>query len=159
MNDSIETAQADGTTRSHFVCPPYQHTVQYYETDKMGIAHHSNYIRWMEEARVYFLHMLGYDFDRLESMGLSSPVLEVHCRYHVPTVFAEQVSIQVSVEAITPVRLKLHYAFTSSDGKLIAEAGSEHTFLDSTGKILRLHKAYPDFFSTLQSCIAPEVQS
>ena len=29
---------------------PYQHTVQYYETDRMGITHHSNYIRWMEEA-------------------------------------------------------------------------------------------------------------
>ena len=27
---------------------PYLHKVQYYETDKMGIAHHSNYIRWME---------------------------------------------------------------------------------------------------------------
>ena len=25
---------------------------KYYETDKMGITHHSNYIRWMEEARI-----------------------------------------------------------------------------------------------------------
>ena len=30
----------------------YRHIVQYYETDKMGITHHSNYIRWMEEARI-----------------------------------------------------------------------------------------------------------
>ena len=37
----------------------YQHTVQYYETDKMGIVHHSNYIRWMEEARVAYLAQLG----------------------------------------------------------------------------------------------------
>lgn len=28
----------------------YHHLVQYYETDRMGITHHSNYIRWMEEA-------------------------------------------------------------------------------------------------------------
>ena len=34
---------------------PYIHTVQYYETDKMGVTHHSNYIRWMEEARVALL--------------------------------------------------------------------------------------------------------
>ena len=33
----------------------YTHKVQYYETDKMGVVHHSNYIRWMEEARVAFL--------------------------------------------------------------------------------------------------------
>ena len=37
----------------------YNHTVQYYETDKMGITHHSNYIRWMEEARVDFLKQIG----------------------------------------------------------------------------------------------------
>ena len=31
----------------------YCHTVKYYETDRMGFTHHSNYVRWMEEARVY----------------------------------------------------------------------------------------------------------
>ena len=34
---------------------PYDHKVQYYETDGMGIVHHSNYIRWFEEARVDLL--------------------------------------------------------------------------------------------------------
>ncbi len=33
----------------------YIHRVQYYETDQMAVVHHSNYIRWMEEARVEFL--------------------------------------------------------------------------------------------------------
>ena len=35
---------------------PYRRLVQYYETDRMGIVHHSNYIRWFEEARTDFLH-------------------------------------------------------------------------------------------------------
>ena len=39
----------------------YRHIVQYYETDKMGITHHSNYIRWMEEARIDFLRQIGWD--------------------------------------------------------------------------------------------------
>ena len=34
---------------------PYRRRVQYYETDQMGIVHHSNYIRWFEEARTAFL--------------------------------------------------------------------------------------------------------
>ena len=46
----------------------YNHTVQYYETDKMGITHHSNYIRWMEEARVDFLKQIGWDYDKLEEI-------------------------------------------------------------------------------------------
>ena len=38
---------------------PYQHKVQYYETDQMGMVHHSNYIRWFEEARVDYLEQIG----------------------------------------------------------------------------------------------------
>ena len=40
-----------------FICT---HKAQYYETDQMGIIHHSNYIRWFEEARVGFLEEIGY---------------------------------------------------------------------------------------------------
>lgn len=40
----------------------YQHKVQYYETDKMGITHHSNYIRFLEEARIDFLEKIGYGY-------------------------------------------------------------------------------------------------
>ena len=36
---------------------PYIHKVRYYETDKMGVAHHANYIHWMEEARIEFLRL------------------------------------------------------------------------------------------------------
>ena len=47
---------------------PYLHHVQYYETDRMGITHHSNYIRWMEEARVAFLEELGWGYEKLENI-------------------------------------------------------------------------------------------
>ena len=29
----------------------FERKINYYETDKMGIVHHSNYIRFLEEAR------------------------------------------------------------------------------------------------------------
>ena len=38
----------------------YIRRVNYYETDKMGITHHSNYVRWMEEARIDFLEKIGW---------------------------------------------------------------------------------------------------
>ena len=60
---------------------PYQHTVQYYETDKMGIVHHSNYIRWMEEARVAYLAQLGWNIEMLEAMGAISPVTGLEAHY------------------------------------------------------------------------------
>lgn len=49
---------------------PYIHKVQYYETDKMGITHHSNYVRWMEEARIEFLDQIGWSYVRVVSSKL-----------------------------------------------------------------------------------------
>lgn len=37
----------------------YIRKVHYHETDKMGVTHHANYIKWMEEARVDFLNQIG----------------------------------------------------------------------------------------------------
>mgnify|MGYP000760839124 CR=1 FL=1 len=37
---------------------PYERTAHYYETDRMGIIHHSNYIRWFEETRIHYLCLL-----------------------------------------------------------------------------------------------------
>ena len=41
----------------------YIRDVKYYETDKMGIVHHSNYVRWFVEARMDFLAKIGYPYD------------------------------------------------------------------------------------------------
>ena len=67
----------------------YRHTVHYYETDKMGITHHSNYIRWMEEARVDFLEQIGWGYDKLEKSGILSPVIGVDCKYKTSTTFSD----------------------------------------------------------------------
>ena len=37
---------------------PYEHHAKYYETDQMGIIHHSNYIKWMEEARMDLMEQI-----------------------------------------------------------------------------------------------------
>ena len=52
----------------------YSHKVQYYETDQMGIVHHSNYIRWFEEARTDLMEQMGLGYDEMEARGILSPV-------------------------------------------------------------------------------------
>lgn len=59
----------------------YQHKVQYYETDQMGIVHHSNYIRWFEEARTDYMERLGIGYEKMEEQGILSPVLSVTADY------------------------------------------------------------------------------
>ena len=57
-----------------FIC---KHEVQYYETDRMGITHHSNYVRWMEEARTFFLREIGWPYEKIEEEGIISPVIKL----------------------------------------------------------------------------------
>lgn len=76
-----------------FIMQKYRHIVQYYETDKMGITHHSNYIRWMEEARIDFLRQIGWDYAKLESIGIISPVIAVNCKYKKSTTFEDVMTL------------------------------------------------------------------
>jgi len=127
----------------------YRHTVQYYETDKMGITHHSNYIRWMEEARVDFLKQTGWPYDKLESMGIISPVVEVACKYKSPTTFADEITINVTVKEFNGVKLVIHYVMTDQTGKTVLEGDSYHCFVNTEGKPVRLAKQFPEFNDTL----------
>mgnify|MGYP002537819121 FL=1 len=45
---------------------PYKRKAFYYETDRMDIIHHSNYVRWLEEARVDLMEQLGCPFHEIE---------------------------------------------------------------------------------------------
>lgn len=128
----------------------YLHTVQYYETDKMGITHHSNYIRWMEEARVDFLRQIGWDYDRLEKEGIISPVIEVSVKYKKSTTFSDVVSINVSIGEFKGVKLRLKYEMKKADGVTVAEAESVHCFLNREGRPVYLSKQFPDFYQTLK---------
>lgn len=130
----------------------YQHIVQYYETDKMGITHHSNYIRWMEEARIDFLSRIGWSYAKLEEEGVFSPVVAVECKYMKPTTFPDTVNIEVVVREFKGVKLKLKYIMKNDKGDTVCEACSEHCFLNERGTPIRLNKEYTLFYDALIEC-------
>lgn len=129
----------------------YKHTVQYYETDRMGITHHSNYIRWMEEARVDYLNQIGWGYDRIEENGIVSPVIGIKCKYKNSTTFADVIEIKVTVSELKGVTLKLHYLMTKEDGQIVFEGYSEHCFMNKDGRMIRLAKEYPAFYELLEA--------
>lgn len=131
---------------------PYCHHVQYYETDRMGITHHSNYIRWMEEARIDFLAQIGWSYARLEELDILSPVTAVDCRYKASTTFDDQVLVEVFVREVKNARLIIGYRMTRAcDGAEVCTGQSEHCFVSREGKILRLRRDYPAFFEALEA--------
>ncbi|MBR0387991.1 MAG: acyl-CoA thioesterase [Clostridia bacterium] len=132
---------------------PYQHRVQYYETDMMGITHHANYIRWMEEARIDFLEQLGFPYARMESAGILSPVRSVTCAYRHPSTFGENIAIDVSVKDFNGVVLTIGYLMRNQKQELICEASSEHVFVNREGRIVRLKREQPEFCRAIDAIL------
>lgn len=132
-----------------------EHRVAYYETDQMAIVHHSNYIRWFEEARVDLLEKLGMGYDRMEAEGIASPVLGVQAVYRSMTRFGETVLIFPQVKKYNGIRLEISYRVVDRDsGALRCEGESQHCFLNAEGRPVSLRKAYPKADGLLKELLA-----
>lgn len=137
----------------------YIHRVQYYETDQMAVVHHSNYIRWMEEARVEFLDRHGIGFVTLEARGILSPVVGVECRYRRPTHFDERIRVHVEIREYTGVRLRVEYEmYNDQSGELVSTGASIHCFTNMQGRPISLHRDYPDVDAVLAAAVIPAKQ-
>ena len=90
----------------------YERTAFYYETDQMAIIHHANYIRWLEEARIFAMQQVGIDYAAMEKKGVQIPVLGVECTYRSMVRFGDTVNIDAWVEEYDGVRLVIGYTIT-----------------------------------------------
>ena len=132
----------------------YIHKVNYYETDKMGITHHSNYIRWMEEARVDFLNQIGCGYKKLEEQGIISPVINIECEYKVPTTFEDKIEIEINVEEFKGVKLVLKYIMKNIETNEVVLIGkSMHCFVDKDNKPIILKKRFPEVDKLLRELL------
>ena len=130
----------------------YQHEVKYYECDRMGVTHHSNYIRLMEEARVDWLDQLGFGFDKIEAENVFSPVISVTCEYKRPTTFKDVIDIEVNIGKITEMKFDFVYTMRV-DGKVVCTAQSSHCFIENNRPVA-ISKRLPELYKKLQTCTA-----
>ncbi len=124
----------------------YTHTVHYYETDKMDCVHHSNYIRWFEEARTLLMDCFGFGYAQMEALGVMSPVLNVQAEYRTMTRFGETVEIETAIEDYTGTRIAFSYQVRDkATGALRCAGRTQHCFIGPGGRPVSLKKACPGF--------------
>ena len=97
----------------------YEHVVQYYETDAMQIVHHSNYIRWFEEARTWWLSEKVMSYHKLEDMGLMMPILSVNAKYQEMMRFGDVASIRLEVTKLSPVKMVISYQVYNKESEAL----------------------------------------
>ena len=121
--------------------------INYYETDRMGVVHHSNYIRFLEEARCKMLNFYKMPYSAFEEQGVMIPVLGVNCDYKLHVTFDDIIEIKPFVKDFNGVRLTMGYKILNKKtGDLVLTGETKHCFTDMNLKPIRLQKQIPDFY-------------
>ena len=97
-------------------------TVRYAETDQMGVAHHANYLLYLEDARTAYLKARAMPYGELERGGVGLPVRTVNVRYRQPAYYEDELEVAVWVEGARAASLTFGYRVTRSEAD-----GSETT--------------------------------
>lgn len=135
----------------------YEHKAQYYETDQMGIIHHSNYIRWFEEARTDLLDFVGFGYDQMEEAGIIIPVLAINCEYKSMVYYNQTVYIIPAIDSFNGIKLTISYrVIDKRSGELKATGESKHCFLNENHRPVSLKKVHKPIYDLFKSLIGKD---
>ncbi len=87
----------------------YRKHVAFHETDTMGVVHHSNYVRYFEEARVAWLRARGLIEWHAPMGPYTFAVVDIEARYLRPAKFDDEIEVYLQVAA-RGARLEFQYA-------------------------------------------------
>lgn len=126
----------------------FERVVKYYETDQMGVVHHSNYIRWFEEARVEFMRNAGISYKVMEEEGVQIPVVTVSCKYKSPAKFDDVVLVRGWIKKFNGIIVEISYEVVDKEtGEVRVTGESSHCFVnDVTFKPINLRREREDIY-------------
>jgi acyl-CoA thioester hydrolase len=111
----------------------YEKFIQFHETDIMGIAHHSNHLKWMEETRVAWLREKGLLSLHSPGADFTLAVLESYVSYRKPCLLGEK--IQVYLKLYTDKLKYWFYYGIYSENTLRAYGHTMHIGVDKNLKV------------------------
>lgn len=133
---------------------PYSRRINYYETDMMSIVHHSNYIRFFEEARCDFMEQIGCNVKKLEDKGVSVAVVDAYAKYIVPLKFDDKVYITTKLTKMSAAKMEFEYEIRFADSDILATVGkTSHCCVNRSNKPMPIKKADANLYETLQNLI------
>jgi acyl-CoA thioester hydrolase len=99
----------------------YYFRVSYSDTDKMGVMHHSNYVKYFETARWELFRHIGIPYNSIEESGYMLPVFTINSSFIVPAHYDEKLRIKTILQECKGVRLSFQYMLYNEAGIQIHE--------------------------------------
>ncbi|HRR75800.1 MAG TPA: acyl-CoA thioesterase [Ruminococcus sp.] len=117
----------------------YRTKARFSDTDLYGVVHHSNYFRWLEEARIQLMEdILGYSVSWMEEHALRFPVIHVDGKYRQSVFAGENVEISVYLRYTGAARLEFTYTVRNESGKVCFTAETENAVLRGDRMLLKM---------------------
>ena len=96
--------------------------VPFFDTDKMQVVHHANYIRYFETARTEYFRARGLAYSDMEKYELQIPVLGVDAKFQTPTVYDEVIILACSMTKLGPASMEFDYEIRNAETGLVQGA-------------------------------------
>ena len=122
----------------------YKRKAYYHETDQMGVIHHSNYFRWLEEARIELMIKIGLPYELMEKRGIISPIIDASAKYIKPISFADTAYISLNIVKYNGVKLEIEYEIKNQNGDLCVKANTTSCFVKDNN-VVSLKREYVEF--------------
>lgn len=127
--------------------------IRYYETDQMGIVHHSNYIRFFECGRSDMMKKVGLPVEKMEQNGVLTAIVGVEAHYKHPAKMGDTIRIVTTMDKRPTAKVVINSTIYNQDGLLCCEGGVTIGFLDK--ETLRPMRC-PDWMCDLFENYKPE---
>jgi len=131
----------------------YTRAVFYYETDKMGVVHHSNYVRWLEEARTAFFNDSGIPYAQMEADGVVIPVTNIDLKFKRFSSYGDSFTVRVEMTRYTGVRFEMAYTVANQNGDKLLEAVTGHAFVGDDHRPVALSRVLPGRHEVMQTLV------
>ena len=122
--------------------------VRYYETDQMGIVHHSNYIRYFECGRNAMLKELDMPMEKVEASGVMMAVVAVDAKYKVPAKLGDTLRIVSIIDTPPTAKVLVKTEIYNQNGQLVCTGSVTLGFIDAvTRRPVRCPESLASIFS------------
>jgi len=133
----------------------YTRGVFYYETDKMGVVHHSNYARWLEEARTEYFNDAGLAYAETENFGVMIPVTNMNLKFKRFSRYGDRFTVRVRMIKYNGVRFDMAYTVINQLDQILLDAVSGHAFVGANHQPVALSKVLPKRHAAMEKLVEP----
>jgi acyl-CoA thioester hydrolase len=117
------------TTSKPLISHRHELRVRFADTDQMQIVYNGRYFEYFEIGRTELLRDLGLPYKSLEETGIRLVVIESYCRYLVPALYDDIITVESMLFALPTARMRIDYNIYRG-GTLLVTGFTAHAFQD-----------------------------